>query len=492
MMANVLLRWLRPLAIVLAIAAVATSLSKPVAFDETNFLRLAAGAAADPWRPHNIAINWQGTTETAFAVLSNPPGIAWWLGPVLNAPVWQQRAWMLPWSFLAIFGARWLAAKFSPGSAVLLLASPIVALSATALLPDMPLYACILAGVGGYVRAVDAGKPAWPWALLAGCAVLFRDSGVAIFPLLPLYAYLNRKSMLPALAGLLPLGLLVLHDLHAYGAIHLLEMGTFQSVSNTPGDIFHKAVAAICTLGGAAALPVFRWRGASLLGAITGGVAGIPFGVLGVGFGALGGATVGSLAQKSERPAPDAAFLLTWGVGGLVFLLSLRFTAARYWLPFVVPFLLVAPAISVRIRTVVTCLLTVALVVEDGAHARAETAFAEQVAALGRGSFTGHWGWQSVLEREGWTPLDEGSSVRSGTLVAIPRESWPQTVQVRCDQVVFEGQSASWVPWLPRGYTTEGPANLHSNWMAGVPPVRTVAPWWFGSDPYEWARVCAE
>ena len=30
----------------------------------------------DFWSPHNILINWQGQTQPAFDVLSNPPGIA--------------------------------------------------------------------------------------------------------------------------------------------------------------------------------------------------------------------------------------------------------------------------------------------------------------------------------------------------------------------------------------------------------------------------------
>ena len=55
-------------------------LGKPVHIDDANFLRLAEGAQEDFWRPHDVLINWQGETERAFDVLSNPPGIAWWLG----------------------------------------------------------------------------------------------------------------------------------------------------------------------------------------------------------------------------------------------------------------------------------------------------------------------------------------------------------------------------------------------------------------------------
>ena len=43
-------------------------ISKPVHVDDANFLRLAAGAASDPWRPHAISINWLGRTQRAFDV----------------------------------------------------------------------------------------------------------------------------------------------------------------------------------------------------------------------------------------------------------------------------------------------------------------------------------------------------------------------------------------------------------------------------------------
>ena len=61
-------------------------LARPVHYDEANFLVLARGAVADPWRPHAAMVNWQGVRERAFDVLSNPPGIAWWLAPVAHLP----------------------------------------------------------------------------------------------------------------------------------------------------------------------------------------------------------------------------------------------------------------------------------------------------------------------------------------------------------------------------------------------------------------------
>ena len=69
--------------------------NKPVHVDDANFLAMAKAAAADPWRPHDFLINWGGQTERAFDVLSNPPGIALWLAPVVDQPVLWMHLWML-------------------------------------------------------------------------------------------------------------------------------------------------------------------------------------------------------------------------------------------------------------------------------------------------------------------------------------------------------------------------------------------------------------
>ncbi len=495
------MRWRGLLLVLGLLAPLFTTLGRPVDFDETNFLALARGAAADPWRPHDIVLNWQGSAERAFDVLSNPPGVAWWLAPVATAAPWVQRTWMLPWVVLAAWGAAMLGRRFarSPVDGTLcLLASPIVLVSTTALLPDMPLYACTLAGVGGFVDRVDRGARAWPFALLAGSAALFRYSGAALVPVLLLYAWLHRRPLAPALAALAPLGLLGLHDLHAYGGIHALAMGRFQSVATTGDDYLHKAAAAVAMLGGAAALPLFPWGRRALVGGILGAALSVPFGGVGAGFGALGGAALSSLGgglvptPGDDRGGIDRRFLLAWGVVGCVFLLGLRFTAARYWLPFLPAILLAMPATWPRLRVGLGLGLGALLALDGSLQASANEALAERVASRGLGRFVGHWGWQHHLEAAGWTALDEGSTPPPGSLVAIPRQAWPQAVNVRCDTVLWTGVAVPPLLWLPRSYSAAVGANLHASWVAGKPPVRTVVPWWFATDPYESARLCAE
>lgn len=482
-----------PLRLFLALVALQLPwLARPVNYDETNFLTLARGAAADPWRPHDVLINWQGVTERAFDVLSNPPGIAWWLAPVHTAPVWVQRAWMLPWLAVALVGALRLGRRLvgdGEAAAVVLLTAPIVLLSTTALLPDAPLYACALLGFGGFVDATERAERTWPWALLAGAAALFRYSGVTLAPLLALYAVRRGHSPWSALAALVPFGLLAGHDWLAYGAWHFQAMSAFQSVSNTPADVAHKLAAALAMLGGAAALPVFRWSRGVWIGAAFGAAVGAPYGLPGALFSAAGGASLAAVAlRRIDRP-----LLLCWAGGGLLFLLSLRFVATRYWLPFLPPVLLALPlGAQVRRLVVVQTCLGVLLLADDQFTARGVERLAEQVSELGTGRFVGHWGWQHALEAHGWTALDAGTRAAAGELVAMPRQAWPQAADVPCSQVVWEGVARPPFPWIPRAYSERGEANLHADWIAGPPPVRTISPWTFANDPYERVRVCED
>lgn len=476
-------------------------LGKPVHLDDANFLALAQGVRQDFWRPHAVRINWQGTTERAFDVLSNPPGIAWWLAPVLDAPVWAMHLWMLLWLPLAVWGAYRLSRALTgrgEAGVVLLCGAPIAVLASQSLMPDLPLLACTLAGLGGLVTARPGRR--WPWALLAGSAALFRYSGVALIPLAVAWPMLHRDprgALRCGLAAAVPIGLLTLHDLHAYGQSHLLAMIDFQGVSDTPGAVAAKLVAALGALGGAAALPVLCWRrpvraGAGfVLGAAAGGAlgqSGLPLvgTVLAVG---AGGAV---LAAALRREDVRSVWLACWLVGGLVFLLKLRFTAARYWMPFFAPAVLLllrdAPARLLRIAVVTTPALSLLLALDDLELARAQRQAADRVIAMGTGLFVGHWGWQHHLEAAGWQALDEDASVPSGVLLARSAVAWPQEPAPSCTEPVADFTIPDAWPG-PRIHTAQGAANLHAFLIAGQPPIPAYAPWGIGRDPQESVTV---
>lgn len=495
-------------------------LGKPVHLDDANFLRLAEGARADLWRPHAVEINWQGQLEPAFAVLSNPPGIAWWLAPVVAAPTWVQHLWMLVWLPLAAWGAWTLGTRFAGrGSAatVLLLGGPLGLLAAQAQMPDLPLLACVLAGLGGVTREPrrEPLGQRWPWAVLLGVGACFRYSGAAVVPLAVLYPLLHgtrRDAVTLGAAAGLPLGLLLLHDLHAYGQVHLLAMVDFQGQEGGSGtDVLHKGLANLAFLGAAGVLPLLgsTWgRGA---GAVAGGlVGGVAAGVLGqageasatsVLACALGGATVGACVAAARRMPDrrDALWLGTWLVVGAVFLLRLRFAAARYWLPFLAPAVLLPLALASRRQVALAAAATVtlgtAVALSDAELAHAQHRLALRVLAEAgdeTGLVAGHWGFQHHLEAAGWRPLEDDAAVPPGTLFARSEVSWPQ----QTSGCLTPLGTASVPARLPlRIHSADGGANLHSFVVSATPPVPVLAPWTLGgTDPLDTvtlARGCA-
>jgi len=487
----------------LGILAVALPFAaRPVHIDDANFLVLARGAVADPWRPHAISINWQGTTEQAFDVLSNPPGVAWWLAPVAGAPAAMAHLWMMPWLLLGVWGA-WSAGErlAGRGAAVawLGMAGPLGLLAAGSLTPDLPLLACAWAGAA----VVLGGRPGWG-GLLLGAAALFRYSGLVLVPVAGLLAAAAAGGGRPgrvagaraAAAAAVPLGLLALHDLHAYGRWHLLAMTGFQAVSTGPVEVAHKAVAAVGSLGLLGLPPVFARGVAARLGWALGLVVGLgaafAAGHLGaallatvVAVGA-GAAALGGLPRPAR--AEERALWAWLAIGGL-FLLTLRFAAARYWLPFLPPAVLLAAraasprALAWGVPVVVGWGLLVAG--DDLAFALAQRDLAARVqaAAGGPGHIAGHWGFQHHLEAAGWTSHEDDAPLPPGTPLARSAAAWPQEA-AGC--VVEVGRFDAPAVWpFPRVHTRDGAANAHSFLVAGDPPLPVFSPVGWGTDPYD-------
>jgi hypothetical protein len=361
---------------------------------------------------------------------------------------------------------------------------------------------------------------AWPWALLLGAGVLFRYSALALLPLPVIWALLHRDgraALVLGAASAAPLALLLAHDLHAYGAPHLLAMTGFQSTANAPRDLFRKAAASLAMLGGAGVLPVLAWArpGRAAAGALVGAAIG-AFAAWISGHGGLaaattllacaaGGASLGATlpAARQGRIERTEILLFLWIGGGLLFLLALRFAATRYLLP------VLAPAVLVPLRQAGPRLLAVAgalslalsalILYDDAQFARAQQALAEQVRRLGEaegeaGLFAGHWGWQHHLEAARWTPIEEDAALPPDTLLAVDAAAWPQQPAAGCREVVARASIPAGLP-LPRVHTRQGAASFHAFLLAGDPPLETYAPWGFGADPIDemvvW-RGCGE
>jgi len=478
------------------LALVLYCVTKPVHVDDANFLRLAEGAAQDPWRPYDITINWLGTTDRAFNVLSNPPGIGYWLAPVRHAPEWAMHLWMTPWLALALFGTARLARVLGIAEerAILILGtSPVFVLAAQSLNPDLPLTACAIAGIAGFLAG---GRWAAAWAALAGASVFFKYSGLCVLPLVVLAGF-QRGRVRQSLPVVLPALLLFAHDLLAYGQVHAFAMAEFQGRNGESYQwalLFRKAVAALAMLGGACLLPVLPWRLGALPFAAAGALLGVAAGVYShhdaaqlaatVGCSAAGGLALGSLAVRT----PDDRFLAVWLLGGYAFLLTLMFAATRYWLLFAPAIVLAAlrrnPSDArVGVAVAVSAALSFALAHDDDAFARGyRDAARELTQRYPDGLFIGHWGWQYYLEQGGWHAAELYQSVPSRLAVAFA--PWPQQFDHN-ECLKREPARVLQSSWPIRAYSMAGAANFHSFLISTRPPLETYAPWTIATDPYD-------
>ena len=450
--------------------------------DEANFLMLTQGSFL---YPHNVLVNWQGSTERAFDVLSNPAGIAWLLWPLKDwDPMWM-RLGMFPWFVLLLYGVDRLGQVFSDSRGFLVLLtlfSPAVFIHIGSLTPDIPLIAIYITGFSGVCLSRD-----WRWALLAGFSVFFRYSGLTVIPLILAWSVIfghTRTGIKLSLVACIPFFVLTCYDFWAYGQSHFVHIITFQSSESSPWVL--KLISIFAMLSGAVVLPWFSFDRHGTISVVLS--IGITFGVFSFVhqltdvLWVLSGVflTLNTVRIDNKR----GLFLSIWMIGGLVFLSQLRFSAARYWLPFFFPILLMLiQGKKFRSKLVLlstTSILSIFLLIDDYRFALAHRDAAHTVQQrYDSGIFAGHWGWQHYLQGENWISAEDDMILPKNTVFARINTAWPQEVQ-GCKVLLEEFSSPSF--GLPRVHTHQGKANIHSSHIYNVGMV--FSPWSFGEDPY--------
>jgi hypothetical protein len=212
----------------------------------------------------------------------------------------------------------------------------------------------------------------------------------------------------------------------------------------------------------------------------------LPMTVLAV---ALGGATLAAALPSEPRAwTPELRFLLAWLALGLLFLLQLRFVAARYWVPFMAPVVLLSlSAAGARLRVTacgLTAVLALLLARSDLALARSHADLAARVGGGEPGLVAGHWGWQHHMEAMGWVALEEDAAIPPGTRLATTLHTWPQAPGPSCLHMLARAQAIP-APAGPTVHSIIGAANIHANWISTRPALPVYAPWapsWGSSD----------
>ena len=464
-------------------------LSKPVHLDEANFLMLTEGSF---WAPHLVKVNWQGHTQTAFDVLSNPAGIAWWLWPVRDQAEPWMRLWMLPWSILALWGAgavgRHFWSKPSSTGSWLLGAAPVFWSSHLSLMPDMPLIALTFSGYALFFK----GRRGFG-ATLVGLAFCFRYSALLPIVMMLLLPVFKREWWSPRILMVcFGPAMLFLWDFYAYGELHFFNMIGFQSIERTTLDRVHALAALLAMLsGGALSMMSFtsdwlKWGVSLLLGLVLILPLGFDYGTLwGWGWVALG---MYFFLCQLRWTSWKSRWMCVGLVLSILFLWQLRFAATRYWGPMLLfPLLACLGSNDFKMwKCAFGFLLSLGVLHSDWRIAAFHKDSAQWVHKQAQQSseapqllFAGHWGLQHYLEKYGWNPIEEDAAVPEGALYALSEMAWPQTSDSNCWS--FLGEVSSEPFWGLVVHSSSVRSHFHSN-VVSPGGVRTLAPFGFAAD----------
>lgn len=477
---------------------------KAIHLDETNFLALTSG---EFWAPHLIEINWEGRTQRAFDVLSNPPGLSWYLWLARDLDVFFLRSMMIPWVILSMFGVYLFGEAWKKKGREALwiwLVSPFFGVSSFALMPDIPLFALIVSGMA----LLWDKKYTHVGAFLCGTSALFRYSGISMIPLVLAWAffYQRRKWWSLGIVVSLPTLFLLAHDVMAYQEWHFWHMISFQAETRSSMQILGQIGAIFAMIfGGFFCVFSFGLKNVKIWGltiiclGFLLGLSGFTdlwdiwhYFFYGIGFSLVGHAILYFWNEKEY-------WFILWIFGGIVFLLNLRFMATRYWVPFMLPILLfLSGQISLQKRKILVgigMMLSFFLTWDDYCLATAQRSLAKdvekarQTSACKQGYFAGHWGWQYYLASQNWIPIEEEQLIPEDSCIAFSEVSWPQAFQTNCTEtnVYIEEQ----VRFPIRVHSRYSRVNYHSNYLSTEPASMGFAPWGFGFDAWDSAHFFA-
>jgi hypothetical protein len=196
--------------LLLGLAYTAANTAKPLLVDDAAYEYYARQFARHPLDPYGFAVYWYYAPEPANEVLAPPVLPAYWgLARSLvgeNPLLWKLALW--PWALLLVGALYTLARRFCPGfewpTVILIVFSPAL-LPSFNLMLDVPALALSLAALALFCHACD--QRSWAWAagagFLAGLAMQTKYTGGLAPAVMLVYALLQRRPLLGALAALM-------------------------------------------------------------------------------------------------------------------------------------------------------------------------------------------------------------------------------------------------------------------------------------------------
>ncbi len=448
--------------------------------DDPLFVWTARHILGHPLDFYGFTVNWYGFEMPMAEVMKNPPLVAYYLAATagwLGLREWSVHLALLVPAVAAALGTHALARRFSarPVLAALVgILTPAFVVCGTTAMADVSLLAFWVWAVERWIAGLDAESrpPVLLAALLATLAVLTKYSGVCIFPLLWLYALLQRRPWRLVAEGM-AVPVLVLAAYEA-GTWRLYRQGLLFGSAKYVADVYAidqgSAVATVLTglsfMGGCFLLSAlfapftWRWWEWALAAVALPAVAAVALRLEPMrsflepndvswarvaellGFVLAGAHGMRLVARELRTRSPDGVFLGAWILGVFVFTCGFNWTVnARSLLPMMPPLAILTvreleslawfprPEATWRIAGVVAAGATVALAVAwaDYAQARSPREAARRIVATHGASapavyFQGHWGFQLHMQDAGALPVDirKWDAIPVGAVIAVP------------------------------------------------------------------------
>jgi len=455
-------------------------LNKAFNIDDPLFIWTAKQVSSSLCDPYGFILNWYGFKMRAWEVIQNPPLVSYYIALAGRFFGWGERAlhvfFIIP-ACGAVLGTYFLARR-APGAAftagLLLLASPVFAVSASSVMCDVTMLALFIWGVFFWVKGIDGENSPCLLAasFLAGFCALTKYFGAFLIPLFIFYVFLKKRRGGAAylLYLLIPLSMLAFYHFNTaalYGRSLLYNAAAYSfSQGGKASGVFENLLTGFSFTGGCyivfiflvcflmrkkellfsaavslAALAVFLFiKKPGFLLPASPGLPGFPHYLqfcLFV-FGGIAILVFLSVESWRNRKDPLTLLLFTWAAGTFIFSVFFNWTVnGRSLLPCAPPLCVIASlrlgktlAASARRRIylLIACgiLFSLILAAADYRFAGSARQAAKEIGAKrlnypGRVFFQGHWGFQYYMEEEGFEAVDvRRTSLASGDSVVVP------------------------------------------------------------------------
>ena len=445
--------------------------------DDPFYIKAAEYITDHPFDPLGFDINWFGSYDKAYGIICNPPLVPYYLALTGSIFGWTESSLHIPFfafSILLSIGLYKLSSRLckTPFTATLLgISTPVFMLSCTNLMMDIPMLTFFTWGVYLWIKGIseDNNRLLSLSGLILAFAILSKYLGIAAVPMLFTYTLFHKKKLGTWLFFLFiplfvfSLYLLIMKRLYNINLFSHSVSFSLDLISGQSG--ITRAITGLSFTGGCIITSFislfFLWRktsiaiwGLSWLFSVIALIKTPSTSVLGMitdsqwkfmicfqmGLFIIGGIHLLLLAflELFEKKDSESFLLFTW-IFGIFF-----FTAFINWSVNGRSILIMMPAAAIlltrrltdknsmkklpRLIFIVTTSMIIALIITVSDYHWANTVknaandiYIRFKHSVDRTQFTGHWGFQHYMEKNGFKPVDfKNWHVQSGDIVIAP------------------------------------------------------------------------